>query len=69
MLHEVVEGLRGMLQGIESKLDAQCIVSPVTRCIATIDAVSALSLPGGIETPVGPPSLTGLTTIFSQLPV
>lgn len=36
-----------MLRGIEAALDAQCMVSAVTLCYATIDAVSALSRPEG----------------------
>ena len=34
-----------MLRGIEAALDAQCMVSAVTLCYTTIDAVSALSRP------------------------
>lgn len=34
-----------MLRGIEAALGAQCMVSAVTLCYATIDAVSALSRP------------------------
>lgn len=44
-LHEVAQGHRGMLRGIEAALDAQCMVSAVTLCYATIDALSALSRP------------------------
>ena len=46
-LHEVVQGPRGMLRGIEAALGTQCMVSAVTLCYATIDAVAALSRPEG----------------------
>lgn len=46
-LHEVAQGHRGMLRGVEAALDAQCMVSAVTLCYATIDALSALSRPEG----------------------
>lgn len=44
-LEEIVEGPRGMLCGIDAALDAQCMVSAVTLCFSTIDAVAALSRP------------------------
>ena len=44
-LHEVTHGARGMLRGIEAALSAECMMSVVTLCYATIDAVSALSRP------------------------
>ena len=44
-LEEVVIGPRGMLPGIQSCLDQQCLVSAITLMFATIDALAALTRP------------------------
>lgn len=45
--NEVVNGERGMLSGIRACMDAKCLVSTVSLIYATIDALSALTIPIG----------------------
>lgn len=44
-LEQIVKGERGMLRGVESCLDTQCLMSAVTLIFASIDALAALSRP------------------------
>ena len=42
-LYEIIKGERGMLNGVESCVRAQCLVSAVALMYSTIDAISALT--------------------------
>lgn len=46
-LDKVVNGQRGMLAGIRSCLQSQCLVSAVTLIFSSIDALAALTRPVG----------------------
>jgi hypothetical protein len=46
-LEEVVNGPRGMLQGINVALDAECLVSAVGLMFAALDSLAALARPIG----------------------
>jgi len=65
-LHEVVEGPRGMLRGIEAALDAQCMVSAVMLCYGMIDALAALSRREGSERLPAPSSWSGLIRTYCR---
>jgi len=42
-LYEIIKGQRGMLKGVESCVQSQCLVSAVALIYSTIDAISALT--------------------------
>jgi len=44
-LNEIVTGQRGMLQGIDACIGAQCLVSAVALVYSSIDALAALTRP------------------------
>lgn len=49
-LDEIVNGPRGMLAGIRTCLEAQCLVSAVTLMFSSLDALAALTRPVGQST-------------------
>ncbi len=44
-LNEIVNGKRGMLEGIQTCMVSECLVSAVTLMFSTIDALAALTRP------------------------
>jgi hypothetical protein len=44
-LHEILNGPRGMLKGVDACIRVQCLVSAVALIYSTIDALSALTRP------------------------
>lgn len=52
-LEQIVKGERGMLRGVESCLETQCLMSAVTLIFASMDALAALTRPPALAETTG----------------